>query len=326
MLPNMPALGIRFDIDKLESGAYGIAGWKVFWRAIDVERLAGGTLLFEGDTALTLNGFENVYCIVVQSMSRTLLSQIRSALEQSAEFQRVAASPRFIEGASAIGEPLPEAGGVDATGNLVGEQAWNPRTALGSVRREKRAAAPAAEVSLAVPERRKPASQRTANLPMLSSLEKLESFLEKNFVRPPQTVFYCVTPEELCDIMERYESIIQAHWIQDSCGISEDMVYINLFEKGKTGDNLEFIGLFLFASSSDAMQYCRQNHIDPSIWGIEGKYALNFMRAISNEADDDWYEKYFKDAKVDATTLWAKICKRRAELGVGGISSTEDSR
>lgn len=54
MLPNMPALGIRFDINKLESGAYGIAGWKVFWRAIDVEKLAGGSVLFEGDTAATL--------------------------------------------------------------------------------------------------------------------------------------------------------------------------------------------------------------------------------------------------------------------------------
>ena len=97
-------------------------------------------------------------------------------------------------------------------------------------------------------------------------------------------------------------------------------MYINLFEKGKTGANLAFIGLFPFASASDAMQYCRKEGIDPSMWGIQGKFALNFQGKSANWVDDDWYEEQFKDAAVDSATLWAKICQRRTELGFGGVS------
>jgi hypothetical protein len=37
MIPNMPILGVRFDINMIESGTYGLECWKVFWRCIDID-------------------------------------------------------------------------------------------------------------------------------------------------------------------------------------------------------------------------------------------------------------------------------------------------
>ncbi len=69
MLPQLPGLGIRFDIGKIESAGYGLECWKVIWRAVEPEKV-GITHWFEGDSAATLEGRENVYCIAVQSWER----------------------------------------------------------------------------------------------------------------------------------------------------------------------------------------------------------------------------------------------------------------
>ena len=81
MIPYLPTLGVRFDIDKIDSIAYGFACWRVFWRAIDPEGMAG-VQLYEGDTAATLAGEERVYCIGIQSAGRSTLVAIRAALER----------------------------------------------------------------------------------------------------------------------------------------------------------------------------------------------------------------------------------------------------
>ena len=123
MIPNIPTLGIRFDIDKLHSAGYGVAAWEVFWAAVHIENLKGGTLLFEGDTDATLSRKENVFCIAVQS-PLTDLGAIQTALEQSADFQDVAASPPFIGAPDVLHEPLLETGRIDSTGNLLGDAYW----------------------------------------------------------------------------------------------------------------------------------------------------------------------------------------------------------
>ena len=132
---NLPHIAIRFDIAKIESGDYGIACWKIFWRCADLQRLKGA-MLFEGDSAATLNGKENVYCIAVQPVSHPeVLSDIRKALEVSPEYQRMAAWPRFIEPEHLSDEPLVPAGQVDSEGNVIGKTR-NSRVALEKVRRE----------------------------------------------------------------------------------------------------------------------------------------------------------------------------------------------
>jgi sugar lactone lactonase YvrE len=129
-----PALGIRFDIDKVDSADYGTACWKVFWRAVDTARLAGATL-YEGDSAATLGGRENVYCLALQTIDGANLSAIRAALESDPGYLQVAAQPKFIEVAALAREPLPEAGQVDASGALSG--GYNARYALEAVRRAR---------------------------------------------------------------------------------------------------------------------------------------------------------------------------------------------
>ena len=328
MIPNMPALGIRFDIDKVESGSYGIECWKMFWRAVDVQRLVGA-LLFEGDTAATLNGRENVYCIAVQSFNRAVLSEIQAALEQSAEFQKVAASPKFIEDHRVAVEPLPQAGQVDSAGNLVG-QAFNSRIALGAVRNEKQRLIGQRQLPTPVPERKKPASSRTANLPSISSLKELLDFLLINFGEKDKWQFW-LTPEELCDIVERYANVLQVQYYESSCGLSEDMTYVSLFNKGKAGENIALHGLFPFPTELEAKQFCHDRTINleylfgqlERLWGIRGKFATNFTgKSHSNWVDAKYYKKEWD---IDAFDLWPRFCSRRATLGIASSLQPEDA-
>lgn len=97
MIPNMPALGIRFDIGKVKSGDYGTECWKVFWSAVDIQKL-GGAQLFEGDTYGHFNWERECLCIAVQSICNAVLGEIQAAIVQSTEFHNVTASPKFILG------------------------------------------------------------------------------------------------------------------------------------------------------------------------------------------------------------------------------------
>jgi hypothetical protein len=117
MEKDVPTLGVRFDVDKIDDSWYGNFCWKVFWRAMDVKKLSGAQL-FEGDTFGTLQGQENVYCLAIQASADTL-QMIRAALTASAEFQSLAASSAFFADARVTRELLLAAGRVDETGTLV---------------------------------------------------------------------------------------------------------------------------------------------------------------------------------------------------------------
>jgi len=312
MLPDLPAVGIRFDLSEIKSSSYGVECWKVFWRAVDVTKL-GGASLFEGDTAATLKGTENVYCIAVLSPDESVLTTVRDALGQSAEFRALAATPTFVDRNRLATEPLPIAGSVDHAGNLAGN-AWNPRMALGDVLREQRQAAQVDEApGTTVPLRPKPASSRTANLPDVSSLEGVRQLLLTSFGETKKRQFW-VTPEELCDIVEHYSDLLQVQWEEASCGLSTDMTYVALFPKGKQGGGIRLIGLFPFGSESDARDYCHdksENYSDlfgqlESLYGIQGRFALNFSSGAISSAPS-----HKKDREIEASELWQKIHKRR---------------
>lgn len=320
MIPNIPALGIRFDIDKLESGAYGMAAWKVFWRAVDIDSLAGNTLLFEGDIRAIVNGIDYfVYCIVVQSVTADL-GAVQSALEQSAEFRSVQASPPFVEAADVLEEPLLEAGRIDSQGNLVGLDAYNARPALGTVRKERQDERQADQLSTAVPEREKPASRCTEQLPNISSLEELLDFLLNKLGEENKWQFW-LTPEELCDIVEHYANILQVQWHEAPSRLSEDMAYVTLFNKGEVGKNIALHGLFLFATESDAKDFCNNDKINyhhligrlEKLYGIHGRLARNFSGTDGNWVHEDSYDKQLD---IDAFDLWPLICRRFRALGI----------
>lgn len=105
-------LGLRFEIDRLESGNYRIAAWQVVWDALAPVTLAPARL-YEGETAGTLATWENVFCIAV-SAAPGALDELRRALEASPAFHRVAGNPAFLDTVEVVAEPLAEAGCVSA--------------------------------------------------------------------------------------------------------------------------------------------------------------------------------------------------------------------
>jgi hypothetical protein len=134
VITNIPVLGIRFDIDKVNSGSYGFACWKLFWAAVPPGSLCGAKL-YEGDTAATLNDAENVFCIAVQTDDEEVVSAVKRAVMRNDALCRVAASPWFVEGVLCTREPLVAVGTIDASGTLRGD-AWNARPALESLARD----------------------------------------------------------------------------------------------------------------------------------------------------------------------------------------------
>ena len=152
MIPDVPTIGIRFDIDKVGGGYYGYHCWKTFWQAIEPGQITAAAL-YDGDTAATLSSRENVFCLVVQSPDTACLSKIKAALNASDRFKEVSATPAFIEDSSYIREPLVEAGRIDSKGDFIGD-AGASSDALRDVQKEKQAAANCAvnEVTFTCPE------------------------------------------------------------------------------------------------------------------------------------------------------------------------------
>lgn len=139
-----------------------------------------------------------------------------------------------------------------------------------------------------------------------------------------------MTPEELCDIVEQYADLVQVQWNEDSCGLSEDMTYVTLFNKGAPGRNIALNGLFAFATESAAKQFCRDRNENldyligqlEGLWGIRGKLATNFSGSQhSNFVDEEYYHK---DQDIDAFDLWPRVQRRCAALGVPAPSRRDE--
>lgn len=126
-------IGVRFDIGKIHSAGYGEECWKVFWKAVHIELVAGSELL-EGDTKDTPQR-ENVYCLAVKwgMTGSGRADDVRKALKQSEEYRTVAAHPDFIDEVQVRREPLVQAGRVDLSGKIVGES-YRALPALSAVR------------------------------------------------------------------------------------------------------------------------------------------------------------------------------------------------
>lgn len=319
MIPNMPTIGVRFDIDKAGGGYYGFACWKIIWQAINPEEI-GVSYLYEGDTAATLNGRERVFCIAVQSLDSAAIGKIKAALTQSEAFKRVCASPMFVEGSSCAAEPLPDAGRIDAEGSLIGD-AGASRSALGTVKKERTAATLAGK-EVPIPERPKPASDRTRKLPAISSFKELKTLLGKEFTPKEYPkdcgVNYWLTPEELCDVVERYADLILVYYHEYSCGASEDMCCVRLFEKTPPGrEPIEFIGLYPFASTSDARSFGQDWRSAPEyakamprLADVRGKYHFNFGKGSENWLDEPFDPK----EGIPPESLWGRLYRRKERL------------
>lgn len=82
-------LYIRFDIDKIDSGAYGAACYQVLFRAVPLRRLLG-VMFYAGDSAATLGGRENVFVVGLYAPVPQL-ELIQQSMSKSIEFKNVCA-------------------------------------------------------------------------------------------------------------------------------------------------------------------------------------------------------------------------------------------
>jgi hypothetical protein len=323
MIPNMPTIGARFDIEKAGGGYYGFTCWKIVWQAINPEDI-GVASLYEGDTNATLNGRENVFCIAIQSLDSGAIGRIKSALSQSEAFKQVCASPMFVEGSACAAEPLPDAGRIDAQGNLVGDTGAS-RSALGAVKKERATTSQAAE-DVSTPERTKPASERTRTLPAIASFDELGKFIDNQFSTKEYKGSYgpsrhCwITPEELCDVVERYTDMIFVSINEYSCGASEDMCRVQLFEKNPPGTRpIGFTGLYPFASLSDARSFGQEwasvpeyAKDMPRLADVRGKYHFNFSRGGS--AENSLSQPFDPKDGIAPESLWGRLHQRKARF------------
>jgi hypothetical protein len=131
-----PAIGIRFDIEKLtdRSSSYGIAAFKVFWRAVQPSDV--GTVSFRagdefGYTVYTI-------AVFVHDRNEATVQKIRAALSSSSDFAEVCAYPQFLEGeARCAAQPLVNHGKMVGTEvDCTGAQS-DAGSALEAVRKER---------------------------------------------------------------------------------------------------------------------------------------------------------------------------------------------
>ena len=105
-----PGIGVVFSIKGLGSGAYGDKAWRLFMKHISPRQL-GSCVLVEGDTAATLYGTANEFCIGIYGpLDCTLVRKVFEPLDDPgfAPFHR-----RFIEKLALDEQPLPLKGRID---------------------------------------------------------------------------------------------------------------------------------------------------------------------------------------------------------------------
>jgi hypothetical protein len=113
----MPAIGVLFDIDGLDSGLYGYAAYKIFFGAIDTRKLAG-CVLSDGDTNATLRGQANQYCIRVEGSANSI-DAVKVALAELDAKGLLPAGSRFMGEPLINAEPLVQSAFIALNGDLV---------------------------------------------------------------------------------------------------------------------------------------------------------------------------------------------------------------
>lgn len=112
-----PGIGVVFDIEELGGGFYGFRAWELFMQNLDPTRLPT-TILVDGDTAATLYGNSNEYCIGIYGMMFDP-EYVREIFETLDDPGLAPVHRRFIEKPALDQQPLVIRGNIDALGRLV---------------------------------------------------------------------------------------------------------------------------------------------------------------------------------------------------------------
>lgn len=118
-----PGIGVVFNIDDLGSADYGSQAWQLFMKRLDPTQL-GSCILVEGDTAATLRGKANEFCIGIYGPTLDL-NYVRTTFENLDDLGLAPFHRRFIEKLALDEQPLPLKGHIDHLGRLITEH-WDP--------------------------------------------------------------------------------------------------------------------------------------------------------------------------------------------------------
>ena len=313
MVEHIPALGARFDLKKIGNEQNC---WQVFWRAVRPRQLAGASL-YEG------NIHRDDYCIAIQSTDVRVLDLVRSALESCHEFKEVCCSDPFIEGDSCAAIPLPRTGRIDHEGNLIGDDKRMAEHVTAPVD------APEDIVSLDVVEsasavRHRPATTRTEDLPIIDSFEDFDALLHDRFVcrQPGFERDLWISPKELCDMVEKYEAVVEVGVSEHCSERSENALRVRLFPRDHSDvPPIELEGMYMFRSRYAVTQFLQSflstpKYADaiPDLAGIIGRFQLHFGEpregdARSRESD------YSGEERIAVADLWPRLQRVRESFG-----------
>lgn len=313
MLENLPALGARFDLHKVGTEQNC---WQVFWSAVRPEQIAGASL-YEG----SINRGD--YCIALQSTDPAMVDFVRHSLSRSSEFNTVCCEEPFLQGDQCTAAPLPRTGRVDESGNLIGDDKRMSGIATEPVPNVQD------DVSLDVLEsastvRRKPASERTAELPDLADFEEFQSLVKARFIfhRPGYDRDIWMTPQELCDLVERYRDILEVGLSAHNSERAENALRVRIFGKDRPEiEPIELEGLYMFKTRYAVTQFL-QSFIStpaysdalPDLAGIIGRFHLHFGQPRYGEARTHPPD-YSKEEKIPPVELWPRLLAIRETFG-----------
>ncbi len=136
------------------------------------------------------------------------------------------------------------------------------------------------------PDVRQPASAsvRSADFPDVLDFSGIVTVLAErfSFSGSKHSTFW-LTPEELCDLVERYAPLIEVQYSEDSNANSADSAYVRLFERGSQESPLHFVGMNNFRSQyqfEDYIDYLRSSDVPDTVLceaaGLSNGWMLNF--------------------------------------------------
>jgi len=309
---HIPTLGARFDLKKIGNEQNC---WQVFWRVVRPRQLAGASL-YEGSI------HRDDYCIAVQSTNPDVVAAVRGALETSAEFQEVCCPEPFIDGDNCVAIHLPRTGRVDSEGNLIGDDKRMAEHVTSPVE------TPQEQISIDVVEsastlRQRPATPRTADLPIIDSFEDFEALMRDRFVcrQPGFDRDLWISPKELCDMVEKYEYILEVGLSEHSSERAENALRVRLFPKDHSDVHpLELEGLYMFKSRYAVTQFLQSflstpKYADaiPDLAGIIGRFQLHFGQSHKDAAGND--TDYSAEERIAPAELWTRLQRVRESFG-----------
>ena len=320
-------LQVRFDIARLEemdSVIYALPAWRVLLDTVGLDGFPSNTNLYEGNVAGT-----NDYLLVVESPDNSFIQRVQELLEGSAMFKAVAGCPRLVQGEQCNGASLVMACQFTGNGGFNAMPGSSIGKAIMEIQQKIKDSQPKEQLS-DVPERRKPASSRTAAIPSIITCEQLREFIVSTFPKDGKYGPFMITPDELCDICDSTQGLFKIYWREKSDSMYYQEVEIVMCQADKREPDSEglvevlmFNGFRVFPSEGSLKSFLQVDGCDPVLCGLR-QNALEGFGTSEHGCRMRWDPVKMDMREITAQECWHRIHERR-HGGTGCGSSSASS-